>query len=132
MDFRIPDYTLSSAFVMGSEEFGVSEEARTLVDQEITIPMVGMARSLNVSVATAVLLFEAQRQRQAAGQPGPESLDLSPWEELAEGWIQRDLDRYWKDGFPVSGFRFPVSGFRFPVSGGWWRRYWIVRLRPSP
>lgn len=98
VDFRKPDYTRPSAFVMGTEKFGVSEEARALVDQEIIIPMVGMAQSLNVSVATAVLLFEAQRQRQAAGQLGPESLDQSPWKELAEGWIQRDLDRYRKGG----------------------------------
>jgi len=96
VDFRIPDYTLSSAFVMGSEEFGVSEEARTLVDQEITIPMVGMARSLNVSVATAVLLFEAQRQRQAAGMYQPRPLTEEPWKSLSERWIQRDLDRYKK------------------------------------
>jgi tRNA (guanosine-2'-O-)-methyltransferase len=37
------------------------------VDQAIVIPMVGMVQSLNVSVATAALLFEALRQREAAG-----------------------------------------------------------------
>lgn len=94
VDFRQPDYTRPSAFVMGTEKFGVSEEALALVDQEIVIPMVGMAQSLNVSVATAVLLFEAQRQREAAGRLVPVPLDQSPGKELAEGWIQRDLDRY--------------------------------------
>ena len=38
-----------------------------LADQDIIIPMVGMVQSLNVSVASAVVLYEAQRQRQAAG-----------------------------------------------------------------
>lgn len=98
VDFRQPDYTQPSAFVMGTEKFGVSQAALALVDQEIVIPMAGMAQSLNVSVATALLLFEAQRQREAAGRLGPNSLDRSPWKELSAAWIQRDLDRYRKDG----------------------------------
>ena len=97
VDFRQPDYTQPSAFVMGTEKLGVSEQALALVDQEIVIPMVGMAQSLNVSVAAAVLLFEAQRQRQAAGRQHPKPLDRPPWRDLAEGWIQRDLDRYRKN-----------------------------------
>jgi len=96
VDFRQPDYTLPTAFVMGTEKFGVSELARDLVDQEIVIPMVGMAQSLNVSVATSILLFEAQRQRENAGSLGANPLDQAPWQDLVEGWIQRDLDRYRK------------------------------------
>lgn len=94
IDFRQPDYTRPSAIVMGTEKFGVSEQALERVDQEIIIPMAGMAQSLNVSVATALILYEAQRQRQAAGMYEPKSLDNSPWKELAQGWIQRDLDRH--------------------------------------
>ncbi|NDC15705.1 MAG: RNA methyltransferase, partial [Synechococcaceae bacterium WB9_2_170] len=45
----------------------LSDEATALVDQAIVIPMIGMVQSLNVSVATATLLFEALRQREAAG-----------------------------------------------------------------
>ncbi len=93
VDFRDCDYTQPSAIVMGTEKFGVSETALGMVDQEIVIPMAGMVQSLNVSVATALVLFEAQRQRQLAGLYEPRSLDESPWKELAEGWIQRDLDR---------------------------------------
>jgi tRNA (guanosine-2'-O-)-methyltransferase len=55
--------------------------------------MHGMTRSLNVSVATALILYEAQRQRLAAGLYEPHSLAEDPWKSLAEGWIQRDLDR---------------------------------------
>ncbi len=98
VDFRQPDYTQPTVIVLGTEKFGVSDEALALIDQQIIIPMAGMAQSLNVSVATALVLYEAQRQRQAAGMYEPKSLDESPWKELAEGWIQRDLDRYKKNG----------------------------------
>jgi tRNA (guanosine-2'-O-)-methyltransferase len=57
------DYTQPTAFVLGNEHRGISEEAATLTDERIYIPMMGMAESLNVSVATAVCLFEAFRQR---------------------------------------------------------------------
>lgn len=93
VDFRTPDYSQPSAIVLGTEKFGVSAEALGLVDQEIVIPMLGMSQSLNVSVATALILYEAQRQRAAAGMYEPRSLDHSPWRELAAGWIRRDLDR---------------------------------------
>lgn len=46
---------------------GASEQAKQLADQDIIIPMIGMVQSLNVSVASAVILYEAQRQREAAG-----------------------------------------------------------------
>lgn len=93
VDFRVPDYTRPSAIVLGTEKFGVSDAALEQVDQEIVIPMLGMSQSLNVSVATALILYEAQRQRAAAGMYEPKSLARSPWRELAAGWVQRDLDR---------------------------------------
>jgi len=93
VDFRAPDYTRPSAIVLGTEKFGVSDEALNLVDEEIVIPMLGMSQSLNVSVATALILYEAQRQRGKAGMYAPRSLTESPWRELAARWIQRDLDR---------------------------------------
>ncbi|MEH0743409.1 tRNA (guanosine(18)-2'-O)-methyltransferase TrmH [Vibrio cholerae] len=67
VDFRQIDYTKPTAVILGSEKIGVSEQAKALADQDIIIPMVGMVQSLNVSVASAVILYEAQRQRQAAG-----------------------------------------------------------------
>ena len=67
VDYRSCDFTGPSAFVLGAEKWGLSEESAALVDQAIVIPMQGMVQSLNVSVATATLLFEALRQRQAAG-----------------------------------------------------------------
>ena len=67
VDYRSLDYCQPTAFLLGAEKFGVSEEAENLVDEHITIPMMGMTQSLNVSVASAIILFEAQRQRQNHG-----------------------------------------------------------------
>lgn len=67
VDFREIDYTRPTAFLMGQEKTGISPEALALADQDIIIPMVGMVQSLNVSVAAATLMYEAQRQRQLAG-----------------------------------------------------------------
>ena len=67
VDFREIDYTKPTAIILGQEKFGASEAAIELADHDIVIPMVGMVQSLNVSVANAVVLYEAQRQRQLAG-----------------------------------------------------------------
>lgn len=58
------DYTGPTAFVMGSEEHGVSDGIIRIADQLARIPMSGEIGSLNVSVATGVVLYEAVRQRQ--------------------------------------------------------------------
>jgi len=67
IDFREVDYTKPTAILMGQEKHGISDEALALADQDVIIPMVGMCQSLNVSVASALILYEAQRQRQLAG-----------------------------------------------------------------
>jgi len=67
VDFREVDYTLPTAIILGQEKFGATKNAIALADKEIVVPMVGMTVSLNVSVAAAVILYEAQRQRKAAG-----------------------------------------------------------------
>ena len=68
VDFRDIDYTRPTAILFGAEKHGISPEALALADREIIIPMVGMVQSLNVSVASALILYEAQRQRQLAGR----------------------------------------------------------------
>ena len=67
VDFRDIDYTRPTAILLGAEKHGISPQALALADRQIVIPMVGMAQSLNVSVASALILYEAQRQRQLAG-----------------------------------------------------------------
>ncbi|MDP8305471.1 MAG: tRNA (guanosine(18)-2'-O)-methyltransferase TrmH [Candidatus Chlorobium antarcticum] len=66
-DFRKIDFTLPTAIVLGAEWEGVSPEAIEAADMAITIPMHGMVESLNVSVAAALILFEAERQRTLKG-----------------------------------------------------------------
>lgn len=67
VDFRGIDYTRPTCILMGQEKTGITQEALDLADQDIIIPMIGMVQSLNVSVASALILYEAQRQRQNAG-----------------------------------------------------------------
>ena len=66
IDYRQCNFKGPTAFVLGAEKWGISEEAASLVDEHIHIPMRGMVESLNVSVAASTLLFEAIRQRQVA------------------------------------------------------------------
>ena len=66
-DFREVDYTQPTALVLGAENDGVSDVAQAMADYHVTIPMVGMVESFNVSVACAVVLSEAQRQRSDSG-----------------------------------------------------------------
>ena len=67
VDFRDVDYTKPTAVLFGQEKFGATDEAVAMADQDIVIPMMGMVQSLNVSVAAALILYEAQRQRTIAG-----------------------------------------------------------------
>lgn len=66
-DYRTVDYTRPTALLLGSELRGVSDEAARLADRHACLPMRGLAASLNVSVAAALFLYEAARQREAAG-----------------------------------------------------------------
>ena len=61
------DFTRPTAIIMGNEHRGVDKELAAHADGELYIPMYGMIRSFNVSVAAAVILAEASRQRVLAG-----------------------------------------------------------------
>lgn len=67
VDYRVPDYTRPTALLLGTELDGVSERALAKTDTLVRIPMEGMVRSFNVSVAAAIILIEAARQRREAG-----------------------------------------------------------------
>jgi len=93
VDYREVDYTRPAAILLGSEKWGVSEQAAGLADQSIVIPMLGMAQSLNVSVAAAVILFEAQRQRLAAGLYDRPRLEAESYRRTLFEWLYPELAR---------------------------------------
>lgn len=67
VDYREPDFTEPTALLVGTELYGLTDAALEIADATVRLPQVGMVHSLNVSVATALLLYEAYRQRDAAG-----------------------------------------------------------------
>ena len=59
------DLTGPAAIIFGAEDVGISKQLFQQVDQSISIPQYGTIASLNVSVATGIVLYEAVRQRMA-------------------------------------------------------------------
>jgi tRNA (guanosine-2'-O-)-methyltransferase len=84
------DLTLSTALVFGNEHSGVSEEIRMLADGNFVIPQVGIIRSLNISVACAVTLYEAFRQKNLAGHYNREDMDSVLKQQLLKEWSLTD------------------------------------------
>jgi tRNA (guanosine-2'-O-)-methyltransferase len=80
------DFTKSIALVFGNEHSGVSEEIRDLADGNFLIPQAGIIQSLNISVACAVTLYEAYRQKELAGHYDQRRLDDARYDELLKEW----------------------------------------------
>ncbi len=89
--YREIDFTRPTALMIGTELFGVSTEALARADRQVSIPMMGMSQSLNVSVACAVVLYEALRQRQAAGMYDASRLDDATRHRLRFEWLHPKL-----------------------------------------
>jgi tRNA (guanosine-2'-O-)-methyltransferase len=106
VDFRQIDYTQPTAILMGTERFGITLEAAELADQHIIIPMVGMVQSLNVSVAAATVLFEAQGQRLQAGHYQHPKLDEATYQRLLFEW-----------GYPKLAQLYQEQGKPYPTVG---------------
>ncbi|MFA7287854.1 MAG: TrmH family RNA methyltransferase [Melioribacteraceae bacterium] len=83
------DLTKKIALVFGNEHRGISEEVEKYTDGLFYIPMNGMIQSLNVSVATAVTLYEALRQRTEAGMYNEPSYPLEQLESLIDEWCDK-------------------------------------------
>jgi len=83
------DLTKPTAFVFGNEHRGVSDEASRGADASVRIPMMGMIESLNVSVAAAVCLYEALRQRLEARLLESPPLSKDRLDAIFEDWINR-------------------------------------------
>jgi len=84
------DLTRPSALVFGNEQRGVSPEAVAASDETIVIPMMGMVQSLNISVACAVTLYEALRQRRAADLYQQPRLAAAEIDARLDGWLRRE------------------------------------------
>ena len=85
------DLTGKVALVFGNEHSGVSEEILAMADGNFIIPQVGIIRSLNISVACAVTLYEAFRQKSVAGHYNRQGLPEGRYNELLKEWSRGQL-----------------------------------------
>jgi tRNA (guanosine-2'-O-)-methyltransferase len=84
------DFTESVALVFGNEHDGVSEEIRGLADGNFIIPQMGIIQSLNISVACAVSIYEALRQKTVAGHYNSPGLSAERRNALLKEWGMYD------------------------------------------
>ncbi len=83
------DFTLPTAVIMGNEHRGVSAELSSIADGELYIPMYGMIQSFNVSVAAAIILAEACRQRVATGMYEKMTYSDEEYQQRLAHWIEK-------------------------------------------
>lgn len=83
------DFTRPTAVIMGNEHSGVDPELSDMVDGELYIPMQGMIQSFNVSVAAAIILAEAARQREAAGMYDAPTYSPQEYAERLAIWLEK-------------------------------------------
>lgn len=88
------DFTRPSALLLGSEKQGVSDHGLAQSDVLVHVPMVGMVESLNVSVAAAIILQEACRQRQQAGMYGTHQLSVEQQRQRFFTWAHPQVAAY--------------------------------------
>ena len=86
------DFTQRIALVFGNEHSGVSEEILPLVDGNFIIPQMGIIRSLNISVACAVTLYEAFRQKNNAGHYNQRKLGETESKTLWNEWSLKNRE----------------------------------------
>lgn len=80
------NFTESIALVFGNEHAGVTEEFRALADGNFIIPQMGIIQSLNISVACAVSIYEAMRQKMNAGHYNQASLPKEQMDTILTQW----------------------------------------------
>ncbi len=87
----LSDWDLSkpTAVILSNEHSGIRPELEAAADGEVYIPMMGMVPSFNVSVAAALVLYEAFRQRMAKGMYDSPTLSPEEMESLFETWSNR-------------------------------------------
>ena len=129
IDFRDVDYTKPTAILFGQEKYGATDEAIAMADQDIVIPMMGMVQSLNVSVAAALVLYEAQRQRTIAGMYDTQHLPEAECQALA-----------FQNGYPKLFKLCQRKGLPFPpinelgevaAEDSWWQEMQITQAEAN-
>ena len=93
-DYRDVDYTRPTALMLGAELRGLGRRALECADARVCVPMVGMVESLNVSVAAATILFEAQRQRVDADLYSASRLDRAVYDKTLFEWAHPAVASY--------------------------------------
>lgn len=88
------DYTRPTALLIGSEKQGISKAGLHCADFHVQVPMIGMVESLNVSVAAAIILQEAFRQRQLAGLYGSNQLEPEVQKRRFFQWAHPQVASY--------------------------------------
>ncbi|MFT4302276.1 MAG: TrmH family RNA methyltransferase [Desulfovibrio sp.] len=83
------DFTKPTAIIMGNEHSGVEQDLLEQADGELYIPMYGMIQSFNVSVAAAIILSEAARQRGDAGMYDASRMEAAALEEKLQEWLEK-------------------------------------------
>ena len=93
-DYRDIDYSVPTALLLGAEKYGISDAAYPYIDQCITVPMMGMVESFNVSVACAIILAEARRQREVVGLYAKRQISDELFNRTILEWTQPLVARY--------------------------------------
>ncbi len=94
IDYRELDYTKPTALVLGAEVKGLSRSAELHSDHHVTLPMLGMVESYNVSVACALILAEVQTQRQRRGMYDQRRLSKQRYDTLFFRWAHPKLAEF--------------------------------------
>ncbi|MCH8530497.1 MAG: tRNA (guanosine(18)-2'-O)-methyltransferase TrmH [Saccharospirillum sp.] len=94
VSYKEVDYTQPFALVMGAEKYGLSKTASQAADEHLTIPMIGMVESYNVSVAAAIILQEAMQQRLKAGLYQRQAKQDEQFQKTLFRWAQPKMAAY--------------------------------------
>ncbi|RTL60348.1 MAG: RNA methyltransferase [Sphingobacteriales bacterium] len=86
------NFSESIALVFGNEHSGVSDEIRAMADGNFIIPQFGIIKSLNISVACAVTVYEAMRQKELAGHYKKGKLSEQSFNQLLNEWGFKEED----------------------------------------
>ncbi|WP_049723361.1 TrmH family RNA methyltransferase [Gilvimarinus polysaccharolyticus] len=119
--YREADYTQPFALVMGAERDGLSDYAALEADAHVSIPIMGLVESYNVSVAAGIILQEAMHQRQQAGHYLRGCIEDEHYHQTLFEWAQPAMARYCKQ-HKLPYPKLDEDGDLIPPAAGAYRR----------